>query len=40
VGHGYLVGWEAASDPVTVASVQQLIDEVTTIETTEDVPHN
>jgi hypothetical protein len=39
VGHGYLVGWQVASDPVTVASIQQLIDEVTTIDIKEEVPH-
>jgi hypothetical protein len=40
VEHGYLVGWQAASDPVTVASIQQLIDEVTTIDVKEELPHS
>jgi hypothetical protein len=29
--HAFIVGWQAASDPVTVSSIVRLIDEVTTV---------
>ncbi len=37
-GQSYIVGWQAASDGVTRASIQELIDDVTTVDL-EDVPH-